>query len=343
MKFANVKSNLLLFFISIAIALILGEVMVRLFVEQETKRLAAYDKELGWTGKPFGEGIYVRNKDKIRSSYRYNNLGFRDDDFNESSANGKRIVLLGDSFIESLEMDYDLIFHERFENILQKRENPDMQVVALGSQGYSTAQELLAFRKFKDAVKPEYVWLLFYTGNDYTDNLRKSFAYLDKDGKLKFPENNASWLKVKYLTFKRWLYEHSHAIFFIKNLLESRMNVKISTDDKTESKGSSQYRYEVTRELILQLNREVRESGAKFGVVIIPFREELIKNNRKNIDFVVDICKQGTIDFLDLSQFLQVSDYFKHDVHFVDKGHDLVAKELYNFFNKVNTNPEGSL
>ena len=305
---------------------------MRLFVVQETKRLATYDHDLGWRGKPFGEGVYIRTKDQIKSSYRYNNLGFRDDDFDASNSQGTKIVLLGDSFLESLEMDYDLIFHEQFESVLQHRVDPDAQVVAIGSQGYSTAQELLAFRKYKELIDPQYVWLLFYTGNDYTDNLRKSFSYVDSDGQLVFPKNKASWMKVQYLTFKRWLYEHSHAVFFFKNLIESKMNVKISTANKTESSGSSEYKYDITRRLILQLNEEVAQSGAKFGVVIIPFREDLIKNDGKNVNFIVNICEKESIACLDLSQNLEAGHYFKHDVHFVQKGHDIVAERLYDFF-----------
>ncbi|MCG8318727.1 MAG: SGNH/GDSL hydrolase family protein [Cytophagales bacterium] len=335
MKLTNLKSNFILLSISTVFALFLGEVMVRLFVVQETKRLATYDHELGWRGKPFGEGVYIRTKDTIASSYRYNNLGFRDDDVEASNAGGLRIALLGDSFLESLEMDYNRIFHEQFEKALQQKDDPDARVIALGSQGYSTAQELLAFRKYKDLVDPQFVWLLFYTGNDYTDNLRKSFAYLDKEGELVFPENNTGWMKVQYLTFKRWLYEHSHAVFFLKNLVESKMNVKITTSDKAESGGSSDYKYDITRKLILQLNEEVATSGAQFGVVVIPFREDLLKKDGKNVDFIMNICERETIACLDLSQSLQASDYFKHDVHFVERGHDIVAEKLYEFYSTM--------
>ncbi|MCA9247118.1 MAG: hypothetical protein KDA42_08390, partial [Planctomycetales bacterium] len=44
---------------AIVVACLLAEVLLRVFVEQETKRLAVYDVELGWRGRPNGTGIYV--------------------------------------------------------------------------------------------------------------------------------------------------------------------------------------------------------------------------------------------------------------------------------------------
>ncbi|MDN5205417.1 hypothetical protein QQ008_28790 [Fulvivirgaceae bacterium BMA10] len=329
---ARVKANLLLFIISVTFSLILAEIIVRIFVEQETKRLAIYDKELGWRGRPNGSGTYIRNKDSIKVPFRYNNYGFRDDDVDENNESNN-IMFLGDSFIESLEVEYEYIFHERLENKL-KEIDPKNEVVAVGSQGYSTAQEILAFNRYKSLLNPKTVLLAFYTGNDFSDNTRKNFAYLDNNEKLIFPENKDSWAKVQFLTFKRWLYEQSHLVFYLKNFVESRANVRFDGGTKKESATSNQYPFRITKSLILKLKEDVKEYGANFGIVIIPWKRELLNKDFEKIDFVKNICAEAQIPVLDLSEHLTLEDYFDFDVHFTREGHGVVADAIYEFLNR---------
>ncbi len=77
-----------------------------MLVDQEGKRLAIYDETIGWRGRPHGSGVYVRKIDNIRVPFQYNNLGFRDEDVSPKPADGRRILMLGDSFIENLEVEY---------------------------------------------------------------------------------------------------------------------------------------------------------------------------------------------------------------------------------------------
>lgn len=327
----DLVAKFVLFIAATAIAFLMAEVLLRLFVEQETKRLASYDEDIGWRGRPNGRGVYHRNKDNIHVPFRYNNLGFRDDDLNPKPSGSERVLLLGDSFAESLEVEYDRIFHELLEQRLQSKRGDDAEVVILGSQGYSTAQELLAFRKFHELVSADSVLMLFYTGNDFEDNVRKQFAYLDEAGVLRMPENRDSQVRRHYLTVKRWLYESSHLVFLLKNRLESVTQTRFSAGSKETSEQSEQYKQDITAKLILRTRDEVEATGAKFGLVIIPTRDELKDPQSGTVARVVDVCARNLIHHLDLSGVLMPEYFFETDMHFNESGHVVVAEELEKF------------
>jgi hypothetical protein len=117
----NFLFNVGLIVCSVILAVIILEVCLRIFYTQEAKRSVAYDTDLGWGGTPFAEGEYIRKADSTRARYRYNELGFRDELLSSLPDSSVRLVLLGDSFVESLEVDYDSTFHRRVEHMLKRK------------------------------------------------------------------------------------------------------------------------------------------------------------------------------------------------------------------------------
>ena len=328
---------LLLIFCSIFVSVFLGELYLRLFHVQEGKRLASYDKDLGWRGKPNGKGAFVVKKAHINAKFKYNNLGFRDENVYEKKKDSFRIVLLGDSFVESLETEYEKTFHKILEKIVVDSLGGNYEIVIVGSHGYSTAQELSAFKKFKEIIKPDIVLLLFFTGNDFKDNMRVQFSCIDNDGKLKFNQNTNSFLKIQYLSFKRWLYENSYITYFLKRIIVAKTGVTIADNAKNIiGNVSDEYCYNITKLLILETRNEIIRNNSIFGVVVIPTKEEIENkniggNNNVNLDFIVNLLNDNKIKFLDLSQVLQKKDYLALDLHFSDSGHKIVAEEIYKF------------
>lgn len=316
--------------LSTAMAACLAEVVLRLFVDQEAKRLATYDETLGWRGRPHGSGVYVRKIDNIRVPFHYNNLGFRDENIAQKPPNVRRILMLGDSFIESLEVEYPKTFPVLLERYVNER-SPDWEVAVVGSQGYSTSQELLAFRRFHEVISPDIVLLCFYCGNDFEDNLRPKFAFLNDTGKLEIPRNEEPRWKHTIRGLQRWLYESSHLAFLLKNSLESMANIRLEPDSKSATKADKTYMQEITRKLVIQLAEEVRATGAEFRVVVIPFRDDLIAGDHENPSFIGGVCAENSIPILDLSPLLDADKFFETDVHFNLDGHEIVANAIHAF------------
>lgn len=311
-------------------AFVIAEVALRLFVDQEGKRMATYDETLGWRGRPNAGGTYIRKVDDIRVPFHYNNLGFRDDDVEPKQEGDRRLLMLGDSFIENLEVQYDRTFPVLLERHINEG-HKGWDVVVIGSQGYSTAQELLAYRKYHETVSPDVVLLCFYTGNDFEDNLRRRFAYLNDDGELQIPTNSESTWKHRARWLQRWLYESSHVVFWTKNGVQSISNFSFAPAAKSVVEADLKYKHDITAKLLRQLQSDVQMSGATFGVVVIPFRDDLVEGRRDHEDFVVQTCKESQIPCLDLSASVAAEDFFATDIHFNERGHEIVAKAIYRF------------
>jgi lysophospholipase L1-like esterase len=114
------------------------------------------------------------------------------------------VVILGDSFVLSRDIEYSESFPQRLEHLLNHRSGGRVEVMNAGVPGYGTAQELLLVRELYDRqrAKPNLFLLMFFT-NDILDNLCVSYGdlqfqpvrpcfTLDRDGKpmlTKLPEN----------------------------------------------------------------------------------------------------------------------------------------------------------
>jgi lysophospholipase L1-like esterase len=125
---------------------------------------------LGWFHNPGEEGWF--EKACFRARVTMNRHGFRDRDYpHVKSPDVYRIVILGDSFTEALQVDDDVPFPKVLETMLNGLGGtPRIEVLNLGVSGYSTAQELLLLRLFGPRYRPDLVMLAFFNGNDLQEN-----------------------------------------------------------------------------------------------------------------------------------------------------------------------------
>lgn len=311
-------------------ALGIAEIGLRLFVVQEGKRMATYDSILGWRGLPHGQGVYSRKSDNIEVDFQYNELGFRDRSVTPKNADTKRLMLLGDSFVESLEVDYNHTFGAQLEQALKSRD-ANWDVCVIGSQGYSTAQELLAFQMFQPIVDADLVLLCFYCGNDFEDNLRQRFAYLDEHEQLVLPANTDPAWKHASRRFQRWLYESSHVVFLLKNSAESFYSIQLAPESKLRLDRNDQYQRSITQKLLQRLQREVTDAGGQLGVVVIPSRDDLLAHNSGKVEFIIRWCENQQVPCVDLSRSLNAEHYFGVDLHFNELGHQVTAQAIDGF------------
>jgi len=101
--------------------------------------------KVGLRTKPGQEGLYIRNAlkggDPIRAHFHINNDGFNNlhDYTTHRRPDSYRIAIVGDSFVEALQVDYEQTLFRVLERTLNKHEL-QAEVYSFGVSGLGTAK-----------------------------------------------------------------------------------------------------------------------------------------------------------------------------------------------------------
>lgn len=102
---------------------------------------------------------------------RISPLGLRDPRVTyDRPAAAHRILLLGDSFTEAVQVDAAQTLAGRLETGLSARAGRPVEVINAGVAGYGTGQEMLLFEREGLRYDPQVVVLVVFLGNDIGDN-----------------------------------------------------------------------------------------------------------------------------------------------------------------------------
>jgi len=110
----------------------------------------------------------------------YNAKGYRGPEFSyEKPDDVYRILIIGDSFVEALQVDYEETFYALLQNQLDEHATPDRryEVIAQGRTGWGTLQEYLYYQAEGYKYNADLVVLMFFI-NDVPDNY-PAFFYPD--------------------------------------------------------------------------------------------------------------------------------------------------------------------
>jgi hypothetical protein len=129
------------------------------------------DPEIGYRLKPGAKTHFATVE--FAADIAINGDGFRDDDeLGPKAADERRILILGDSLVLSVQVAFDRTFGELLERRLNSREpSPRYRVVNAGVQGYGPIEEQLYFRKIVDRVRPDLVIVVVFVGNDAEESV----------------------------------------------------------------------------------------------------------------------------------------------------------------------------
>ena len=120
----------------------------------------------GWALVPGAQGL--RSDIDYRVDVRINSQGLRDVEHTPTATPGvRRIVVLGDSFMEAYQVELEESLPRRLEAQLGSER---VEVINLGVGGYGTAQESLALDEQGLRFAPDVVVLAFYADNDVHNN-----------------------------------------------------------------------------------------------------------------------------------------------------------------------------
>ena len=265
--------------LGVAIAVTIGEVGVRLVAPQPLQHIQL-DDQLYFVNRPFARFTYARQRE-YSVDVAYNAWGFRGPVPDSVPGPGvTRILLIGDSQTEGLQVRYEetygQILQRSLERLLPERR---FEVVNLAVSAYGTHQEVLTLRRYGDHVRPCWVVLGFFPGNDLSDNVRLPLVTEDTTG-VRLIEHRFSLGHRLWLGTKVWLASASHlytaSVWGIKALLSQHRMSQAGLIEPTAPAVDGQSRtLRLTEQLILIARRDAESLGASLIVLVIPERSQV--------------------------------------------------------------------
>jgi len=171
-RIGRALGNWTLVYLSVALALILGEAALR---------LAGFSYPAFWRPDPLSgaslrPGMEGWQSGEGRAYVKINQDGLRDREHAlDKPAGTYRIAILGDSYAEAMQVDLERTFWSLLPPRLERcgfAGGRRIETINFGVSGYGTADELLTLRERAWRYQPDMVLLAFFPGNDVRNNSR---------------------------------------------------------------------------------------------------------------------------------------------------------------------------
>lgn len=277
------------------------------------------DPLLGIRYIPNIKGIFVRPE--YKTVFSINSAGWRDGEHSLTKPVGVyRIVVLGDSFVESFQVPLEKTFFKILENQLnQKLGSNKIEVIALGIGGSSPTQQYFALLSEGLKYDPDLVIQAFYTQNDTIANSKKlSFSpyrgYFTFTGEtLKYEsaqttrEENDAKTKPLFVFFR----ERSLLWNYISDLLtiwrQSKLQSSFATSElgypidyqiyNTKHDDSWEEAWDITRQVLLKTKEAVEKAKSNYLLVSLANIEQIEINYRQQISKQYPKLDESSLDF----------------------------------------------
>ena len=224
----------------------------------------------------------------------FNSKGLRDVEHHyKKRSDVYRILVLGDSYTEGVDVELTDTFSKRLETLLNAR-GLFCEVINAGVGGYGTDQELIFLTREGWKYDPDLVIVAFTIDNDVHDNMSKGYCKENSTG-LVCAQKTDGMRRRMLIRFKAFAQRHFQSYFFVQKKTARLYAVRSilsklgftefqNTDD---SKGGLPVEFHtllrqpskatirgwrLTTAILRRMNREAQQHGAAFLLVTIPSR-----------------------------------------------------------------------
>ena len=298
-------------------------------------------------------------------SVSFNSEGMRDREHAvPKPADVFRILVLGDSFMEALQLPFEASFPSLLERAFEGRPGKRVEVVNASVSGWGTDDELQYLTTYGMRWKPDLIVVAVTLHNDISDNLRQRFHTVHGMALVQRPRTRATFLDYTLLQLKGFLASHSHTYQLVRRAqrasemrgearhLGSHVAQLFRVDTSEEiAKGVS-----LTSLLLERMKTTAAAGGGRVAVVLLPLGSqisdakftELARAEREapptwQLDkpqrLVTHAADQGGIPVIDLlAAFREWTAagggalYLERDGHWNAQGHrlaaDIVSRDL---------------
>ena len=288
-----------------------------------------------------------------------NATGVRDDEeLGPKPPGSKRIMILGDSLVLSVQVPFEQTFGEQLEGRLNERsagKDISYRVVNAGVQGYGPVEQLLLFRRLVAEVQPDVVVMTIFVGNDAEEALTSEIKLVPDRPILEV-------LRESVITRLRRTVRRS----MVLQVLRLRVREALSRFQGPSAPPEPPHQsyaanpapriargIALTRDIVEQLAREGAQAGARTAIVLMPARFQIddadygrlrdivaeaggdLRRNAATERFASALAETG-LPMLDLLPILRDARpgpdlFFKENIHLTKHGHEVVGEALARF------------
>jgi len=345
----SVGGRLVAFMAGLTVATLALELVVRWVTPQPLQHLQL-DDEIYVVNRPGARFTYARGSE-YAIPITYNTWGFRGPvPTRDAPLCTTRIVLIGDSQTEGLQVHLDETYGRVLQRELERRwPNRRFEVVNLAVSGYGTHQELLTLKRHGPAIRPDWVVLGFHPLNDLSDNVRLPLIAEDGNG-VGLMSHHFSPAHRLLLGAKLWIGSVSHLYAFckprVKQLLSTPWLAKVrgiepppAAGVTTASSSEATRAFRITDALVRMTRAEAQRLDAEFVVLTVPSGTQVVQpgladdQDRLDLDFATAFERAGILHVEALEQLRQsqrrsAAPFFSVDGHLNAVGHRVIGEML---------------
>ncbi len=265
-----------------------------------------------------------------------NSIGFRDVEHEQTKPAGiYRVLFLGDSYTEALQVPFEDIFWRRLQKEADEK-HLNVEIMSMSVSSWSTGQELRAYECFGRQYHPDVVVLGFNT-DDLSDNAFRQDQFTPtfalKDGTLSLDESYKTHISQRladratlYPGILYFLKDHSelirHILFIHAN---SVAGAKLGAAE--EAPSSTENAWRLTGALISQLAHDTHADKSHLVIVNFPTLKAA------SIVPLQTFARVNNIALVDVAPALNAASstapvHWPGDPHLTPFGHEVVSQIL---------------
>lgn len=264
---------------------------------------------------------FVYRKSCFNNLVKTNSFGFHDAQITlEKPANTTRIAVLGDSFVESLQVPLEKTFYNRLEQMLnQEYSDRKFEVIGLGKSGNGTYNDYRYYLKYGSRFSPDLVVDALLVGNDlrddssqltgmlnaeanYTASTVTDFPQFDERGQLIIPEPKRAEPSPIYKQILKKSAVLVQAVRLVREFMSKRYYTKQTENQKAREENAiivdnqvylKEYpqvweeAWKTEEELLRTFSVKVEENRSKFLLVSLTeeFRVTQTQSTDQRLDY----------------------------------------------------------
>jgi lysophospholipase L1-like esterase len=339
------------------------EVALRLWGSSEAapafQGLFMQDPDVGFRLKP---GARTRfGTAEFETDIAINNAGVRDSaDLGPRTDDERRVVILGDSLVLSVQVPFEQTFGELLEARLNARQTRyRYRVINAGVQGYGPVQERLFFRKVAASLDPDVVLVSVFVGNDAEE------AFAARAALNRAAQTRGDALRQNMLNTLRRMVRRSMVLQVLRlrvtSATERFTTAIVPPEPPLQSYAESpapriQEGIDITRDCVRDIAAQAAALGARTGVVLMPARFQVDDADYGRLKSGVEQAGGQLLRDAATKRFeaaistlnLPMADplaalraaasgpdlFFERNVHLTPRGHEVMAEVLERFLER---------